>query len=233
MGDNTNVTPEGLLQTTNQARKHDGDTPLTLNASLSKAAFLKAKDMFAKQYWAHNAPDGTQPWKWLGDVNYNYSEAGENLARGFHNDSTLVDAWLQSPSHRANVLKPTYTDVGFAVVDGTLDGKPTSLVVALYGRPAAIATVAGAQTKFIESSTAAMSPAAKVGVWLQTITPATLTSVFLLMFVAMIALAAQMYRKRLPKRLQQTWYRHHGAYKAASLAVFAVVIVSLYSGGQI
>lgn len=233
LGDTMSVTPAGLLSDTNKARATEGDEPLALNSQLSRAAYLKAKDMFKQQYWAHNAPDGTQPWKWFGDVDYAYSEAGENLARGFHDNDSLVDAWLQSPSHRENVLKSTYTQVGFAVVDGELEGKSTSLVVALYGRPASQAVVAGTQTKFIQSSTAALSPAAKIGVWLQTITPATLTSVMLVMFAMMVALIAQVYRKKLPKKFQRTWYRHHAAYKAVSLAAFAVVIVGLYSGGQI
>ncbi len=234
LGDQATITPAGLLVQTNDARQSDGEAPLQLDDRLTKAAYLKAQDMFAKQYWAHNAPDGTQPWKWLGDVNYQYDEAGENLAKGFVTDTATVAAWLKSPEHRANVLKPTYSQVGFASVNGELQGKPTQLVVALYGKPAEAGTVAGDATeRFNEASAPAMSPIARFGYSLQTLSPAILGSIMLIIFTAGVAVAAHMYRKKLPKPLRQSWYRHHGLYKAIGLTSFALIIVSLYTGGQI
>lgn len=233
LGDQSRITIEGLLDQTNAARASDGDGPLSLDEKLTKAAFLKAQDMFAKQYWAHNAPDGTEPWKWFGDVGYNYAEAGENLAKGFATNDATVAAWLHSPEHRENMLKQTYTQVGFATVSGGLNGKLTNLVVALYGKPAETGAVAAATTSFSEASSGSMGPIARIGSALQNLGPAALGSLIVVSFTAFVALLAHTYRKRLPKPLRQSWYRHHGAYKAVGMASLAFVIVTLYNGGQI
>lgn len=232
LGDKAGITVAGLLDETNTARANSGEPELILNEKLTQAAYLKAQDMFTRQYWAHDAPDGTQPWKWLGDVGYNYAEAGENLAKGFQSDSAAVTAWLHSSEHRANVLKADYTQVGFATMEGKLQGKPTNIVVALYGTPAETA-VAGAQSGFKEASTASMSPIAQVGYVVQNMTPAAVGSVLLVIFVAFVALGAHAYRKKLPKPMRQSWQRHHGLYKAVGMTSFALIIVALYNGGQI
>jgi len=232
LGDKAAITVGGLLDETNTARANSGEPSLVLNEKLTQAAYLKAEDMFTRQYWAHNAPDGTQPWKWLGDVGYNYAEAGENLAKGFSSNTATVSAWLHSSEHRANVLKPSYTQVGFATKEGKLQGKPTTVVVALYGTPAEVA-VAGAQASFKEASTSSMSPIARVGYALRNLSPAALGSVVLIMLVAAVALLAHAYRKKLPKPLRQSWYRHHGLYKAVGMTSFALIIIALYNGGQI
>lgn len=233
LGDRSQVTITGLLDKTNSARAGQGEQLLTLDEKLTQAAYLKAQDMFERQYWAHDAPDGTQPWKWLGDVGYNYAEAGENLAKGFNTNDTIVTAWLNSPEHRANVLKEDYTQVGFASVEGKLQGKPTNIVVALYGKPAESSAVAGVQAPVNAATTASMNPIARVGYAIQNLSPAALGSVVLIIFVAFTALLAQAYRQKLPKQLRQSWYRHHGLYKAIGMTSFAVIIVALYNGGQI
>lgn len=135
LGDSTSITTTQLLQYTNLEREANGLAPLNLNPELTKAAQLKAKDMFAKDYWAHVSPDGTTPWVWIRDSGYNYLYAGENLARGFDSSQGVVNAWMNSPEHKANLLSPNYTDIGFAVQDGTLTGTPTTLVVQEFGSP--------------------------------------------------------------------------------------------------
>lgn len=233
LGNEATVTVEGLLDETNSARANAGESELQLDEKLTKAAYLKAQDMFARQYWAHDAPDGTQPWKWLGDVGYNYAEAGENLAKGFGSDSAAVAAWLHSPEHRSNVLKQSYTQVGFASVDGTLNGKPTNVVVALYATPAEAPVVAGSQTAVQAASTSSMSPIARLGYAIQNLTPAAIGSLVLIAIVVSVALLAHAYRKKMPKQLRQSWYRHHGLYKAVGMTSFALIIITLYNGGQI
>jgi len=232
LGDSTGISIAGLLDETNAARASKGEAGLALDEKLTQAASLKAQDMFTHQYWAHNAPDGTQPWKWLGDVGYKYSEAGENLAKGFQGDAATVAAWLHSAEHRANVLNSSYTEVGFAAVNGTLQGKPTTLVVALYGTPAETA-VAGASARFEPASIGSMSPITQFGYMIQNLTPAALGSVVLIAFVAFVALLAQVYRKKMPKQLRQGWRQHHGLYKAVGMTSFALMIIALYNGGQI
>lgn len=233
LGNQAAITVAGLLGETNSARANAGEPQLQLDEKLTQAAYLKAQDMFARQYWAHDAPDGTQPWKWLGDVGYNYAEAGENLAKGFRSDTAAVAAWLHSPEHRANVLKQDYSQVGFATMEGSLHGKSTNIVVALYGKPADAPVVAGRQAAVQEASTSSMSPIARVGYAVQNLTPAALGSLVLIAMVVAVALLAHAYRKKMPKSLRQSWYRHHGLYKAVGMTSFALIIVALYNGGQI
>lgn len=234
LGDRAVITPAGLLDDTNEYREANGDQPLVLNESLTKAAQLKVNDMFAKQYWAHVAPDGTQPWEWLDDVGYAYLEAGENLARDFTTDKAVVAAWMNSEAHRANVLKPSYTEVGFATKTGEIDGKKTQLVVALYGDPAQpeVAGVTHA-SEFKDASVGTGSLMTRLGYTLQSLSPAVLASFLLLLVTAMVAFVAHAYRKQLPKPLQRSWYRHHALYKGIGASLLVVVILTLYSGGQI
>jgi hypothetical protein len=230
LGRESEITIGELFDQTNAARVKEEKPTLVLNDSLNKAAYLKAQNMFAEQYWAHTSPDGTPPWKWFSDVGYNYANAGENLAKNFSNSDAVVSAWLSSPSHRDNVLKAEYQDVGFAVVNGELKGQNTLLVVALYGRPAT--AVQSASTSFSGTDVnVKLSPVVKLGVALQSLTPAALGSVIVLLFAALVAYAAHVYRRKLPKVLQKGWYRHHGLYKAVGLVSIAVIIVALYGGG--
>lgn len=89
--------------------------------------------MLNKDYWAHVAPDGTQPWRFFTDFGYRYRYAGENLARDFTNPSSAVDAWMASPSHKENLLSPKYKEIGVAVVEGDLAGVDTTLIVQFFG----------------------------------------------------------------------------------------------------
>lgn len=133
LGYATDIHVEQLLQLTNEKRQGQGLTPLTLNAQLSTAAAQKASDMFASNYWAHNSPTGKTPWDFILSSGYRYTVAGENLAKNFSSSGGVVDAWMASPSHRDNILKSSYKDVGFAVVNGTLNGEETTLVVQMFG----------------------------------------------------------------------------------------------------
>ncbi len=135
LGYASNITPEQVIEITNQKRLENGLSPLTLNGQLSEAAQRKAGDMFAFNYWAHNSPSGRNPWSFFQEVGYKYLYAGENLARDFMNSGSVVDAWMNSPTHRDNVLNSRYQETGLAVVNGTLDGVETTLVVQLFGTP--------------------------------------------------------------------------------------------------
>ncbi|HSX01776.1 MAG TPA: CAP domain-containing protein [Candidatus Saccharimonadia bacterium] len=138
----TDITPVDLLAQTNQQRADNGLPALHLDARLNQSALLKAQNMFAEDYWAHVSPSGIQPWHWFDVAGYGYHYAGENLAKDFDTTSGVTDGWMNSPGHRANILNPNYTDVGFAVMNGTLVGGQTTLVVAHYGSPAAMAVTA-------------------------------------------------------------------------------------------
>lgn len=132
------ISVKELLNYTNQNRAVKGLPRLSDDPQLDRAAANKAKDMFAKNYWAHDAPDGTTPWFFITQAGYSYVYAGENLARGFNSSKDVVDAWMASPDHRANILSPNYKDVGFAVMHGNLSGEETFLVVQEFGNKSII-----------------------------------------------------------------------------------------------
>lgn len=133
LGTSIDISVTELLQLTNQERSDEGLSPLSLDSNLTTAAHMKAKDMFAKNYWAHIGPDGTTPWIFIKQAGYNYVYAGENLARGFTSSSDVVKAWMTSPTHRANIVSSKYKDIGFAVTEGKLLSEDTVLVVEMFG----------------------------------------------------------------------------------------------------
>jgi hypothetical protein len=135
LGFATDITVEKLYQLTNQERQKNGLAPLNYSEELSQAAYKKAQDMFTKNYWSHYAPDGTTPWNFILASGYRYEFAGENLAKNFLFSDGVVSAWMNSPTHRDNILRKEYTDVGFAVVNGILNGEETTLVVQMFGKP--------------------------------------------------------------------------------------------------
>lgn len=133
LGYATNIQVEQLLSETNARRQEAGLAPLSLNQQLSEAAAGKAQDMFSKDYWAHISPDGKTPWDFIVGSGYKYSVAGENLAKNFQDSAGVVSAWMNSSSHKENLLKSNYREVGFAIVNGKLGGEETTLVVQMFG----------------------------------------------------------------------------------------------------
>ncbi|HEX3082103.1 MAG TPA: CAP domain-containing protein, partial [Candidatus Saccharimonadia bacterium] len=129
----TDITPVDLFNQTNQQRIANGLPALRMDSRLNQSAALKAQNMFAEDYWAHVSPSGIQPWYWFTQAGYHYTYAGENLAKDFDTTSGAIQGWMNSPGHRANILNANYTDVGFAVENGTLVGGQTTLIVAHYG----------------------------------------------------------------------------------------------------
>ncbi|MDO8452258.1 MAG: CAP domain-containing protein [bacterium] len=128
-----NIPAETVVELTNNERVKAGLPALEFNATLAASAKAKAIDMFEKDYWAHNAPDGTQPWKFFSDANYQYRYAGENLARDFTTADDALKAWMESPTHKENLLSRRYKEIGIAVVDGNLKGVETTLIVQHFG----------------------------------------------------------------------------------------------------
>lgn len=141
LGFASTITPTQVVEQTNAQRASQGLTPLTFSPELSQAATAKGNDMFQKQYWAHTSPEGTTPWVFIRGAGYNYQVAGENLARDFEDTSTMVSAWMASPTHKANIMNPRYQEIGIAVIDGTLEGYETTLVVQMFGTPSQAAVI--------------------------------------------------------------------------------------------
>ena len=140
LGYAANISVEEVVRLTNEKRAANGLAPLTMNQQLVSGATAKGADMLARDYWAHVAPDGTQPWKFFSDAGYKYRYAGENLARDFSNANSAVEAWMASPSHRENLLSSKYSEIGIAVVEGDLAGADTTIIVQFFGTKQGVAT---------------------------------------------------------------------------------------------
>ncbi len=135
LGYSSEITWSKVYELTNAERIKAGLTPLKYSPLLSKSATAKANDMFANNYWAHNSPQGKTPWDFFKAVNYQYSIAGENLAKDFYDTDSVMRAWMNSPTHRANIINPKYQEIGIGVVNGVLNGTETTLVVQHFGTP--------------------------------------------------------------------------------------------------
>jgi uncharacterized protein YkwD len=135
LGIATDISTQKLFMLTNEIRAQQGLTQLQENVQLDEAAKKKASHMFQKDYWSHFAPDGTSPWDFIKQSGYQYEFAGENLAKNFLFSNNVVDAWMNSPTHKENIVRKEYTQVGYAVVNGVLNGEETTLVVQMFGTP--------------------------------------------------------------------------------------------------
>jgi len=130
------ILPDVLVDETNLNRDTASIGTLTTNPLLQEAARLKALDMAENGYFAHTSPSGVSPWYWLEKAGYEFSAAGENLAVNFVDSSDVTKAWMNSPSHKANILNGNYTEIGIATAKGTYKGYDTTFVVQFFGKPA-------------------------------------------------------------------------------------------------
>lgn len=133
LGYAANISPSEVIRLTNVQRQTNGLSSVTENPTLDSAALAKGNDMLAKGYWAHFAPDGTSPWSFFLKFGYRYKYAGENLARDFQDAPGAVNAWMNSPSHKENILNPNYREIGIGVVEGSLAGVDTTIIVQFFG----------------------------------------------------------------------------------------------------
>jgi uncharacterized protein YkwD len=129
------VNAGALISLTNQARAKAGLSKLTQNDKLTQAATLKSQDMINKDYFAHTSPAGLNSWYWFREVNYSYRVAGENLAIDFTDSQSLFTAWMNSPTHKANIMDPNFSDIGIAAVSGEFQGHQSIAVTQMFGKP--------------------------------------------------------------------------------------------------
>lgn len=142
------LTADGVFTGTNQQRQDNGVKPLTHNTVLDAAARNKLEDMFAHQYFEHISPTGKGPGDLADAVHYEYAKIGENLALGnFASDDALIQAWMNSPGHRANILNTGYQEIGIAVGRGVFDGQETWIAVQEFGTPISVCPTPDANTK--------------------------------------------------------------------------------------
>jgi hypothetical protein len=134
LGVSTVINYQEVIRLTNIEREKRGLQPLREDARLNDAAANKAENMYSENYWAHFSPSGKDPWGFIHQSGYKFSVAGENLAKNFYTPEEVVQAWMESPTHRDNLLSPKYVDIGIAVAEGELNGQKTILVVQEFGR---------------------------------------------------------------------------------------------------
>jgi hypothetical protein len=162
----SDITADTVISLVNKARTAVNVAVLKKNDLLQKAAEEKAQDMIDNNYFAHISPQGKSPWDWINQSGYDYRYAGENLAINFTNAKDEQQAWMDSESHRKNILNSDYNDTGVAVKQGIIDGHETTIVVQMFGKQmqeaitstdavngqkAIGASVAGAQTSNAEN----------------------------------------------------------------------------------
>ena len=162
----SDITADTVINLVNKARTAVNLAVLKKNDFLQKAAEEKAQDMIDNNYFAHISPQGKSPWDWINKNKYDYKYAGENLAIDFTNAKEQQQAWMDSESHRKNILNSDYEDTGVAVKQGIIDGHETIVVVQMFGKQmqetiastnvvngqkAISASVAGVQTSNMEN----------------------------------------------------------------------------------
>ncbi len=131
------IFPSVLVEKANKTRTSVAMSELAISDELVYAAQLKANDMAQKGYFAHNSPDGKTPWDWLNAAGYKYQTAGENLAVNFVDSTDVHNAWLNSPTHRANIVRDGFTEIGIATAEGTYKGERAVFVAQFFGTPSA------------------------------------------------------------------------------------------------
>ncbi|MBP6045090.1 MAG: CAP domain-containing protein [Microgenomates group bacterium] len=223
------ITVTKLVEYTNEQRVNNGLKPLIYNQKLATAAANKAQNMFANNYWAHFGPNGETPWQFITASGYRYESAGENLAKNFLYSKNVVSAWMNSPTHRENMLRKDFTEVGFAVVDGGLVGEQTTLVVQMFGRPSEAIQVQNKTTTtkkittknsvLSEFTTAQMASAPKPMIQLP-FTSTQLASGFLIFLLGIFALDFYMASKLKLVRM-------HGKSLAHFIFLFAIAIATI------
>jgi uncharacterized protein YkwD len=128
------ITAANVLQLMNAYRAQEGLAPLHSDERLDLAAADRMRDMEEESYWSHTSPSGLSPFQWLGRRAYSYRAAGENLAYGFETARLLVQSWMESRGHRANIMSADYEDCGIAIIDGSTLGPATGKsIVVMFG----------------------------------------------------------------------------------------------------
>lgn len=130
----SSIGKDGVVGLVNRERTERGLNVLTQNSRLQTAAQWKADDMIQKDYWEH-FHNGKSPWEWMKEAGYEYLDAGENLAIDFTDIEAMHQAWMNSPTHRDNIINSKYKEVGIGIAKGDFEGHQTIIVVQMFGNP--------------------------------------------------------------------------------------------------
>jgi hypothetical protein len=127
------ISKESIINLVNKSRIEKSVPSLAENQNLDNAAKDKLEDMIRNNYFAHTSPTGITPWFWFEKNGYDYKYAGENLALGFSSVEKEHQAWMDSPTHRKNILNPNYREIGVAVGEGIIDDSLVKIAVQSFG----------------------------------------------------------------------------------------------------
>ena len=105
-----------VIRLVNDIRKQNGLSPLTANWELSRVARYKSQDMVDNRYFAHNSPTYGTPFEMMRAFGLSFRTAGENIAYGYATPQKVVDGWMNSSGHRANILNASYRQIGVGYV---------------------------------------------------------------------------------------------------------------------
>lgn len=105
-----------VIRLVNDQRSKNGLKPLTANWELSRVARYKSQDMVDNRYFSHTSPTYGTPFQMIRVFGLTYRTAGENIAYGQRTPQTVVNAWMNSSGHRANILNASYTQIGVGYV---------------------------------------------------------------------------------------------------------------------
>ncbi|MBO7195944.1 MAG: SafA/ExsA family spore coat assembly protein [Clostridia bacterium] len=100
----------------NEIRKNNGLKPLVQDWQLTRVARYKSQDMKDLGYFSHTSPTYGSPFDMMRSFGISYRTAGENIAKGYQSPQAVVNAWMNSPGHRANILNSSYTHIGVGYV---------------------------------------------------------------------------------------------------------------------
>ncbi len=104
-----------VVELVNAERAKAGLKPLKMNTELSKVATLKSQDMAKNNYFDHNSPTYGSPFDMMKKYGISYRTAGENIAMGQTTPEQVMNGWMNSPGHRANILKSSFTEIGVGI----------------------------------------------------------------------------------------------------------------------
>jgi len=107
-----------VVELVNVEREKAGLQPLKVDAQLSRVARLKSEDMRDNNYFSHNSPTYGSPFDMMQNYGINYRTAGENIAAGQKTPEDVVNAWMNSSGHRANILNANFTHIGVGLAEG-------------------------------------------------------------------------------------------------------------------
>lgn len=120
----------------NQIRENLGLDKLTANKKLGAAATIKAQELMDCGCFQHTLPSGQEPWDLIQAASYSYLQAGEILAENYNYSNDIIEAWMNSPGHRDNIINPNFKEFGIGIVKGD----KRVVVVVEFGDPVTTST---------------------------------------------------------------------------------------------